>query len=321
MLFLGIDCGGSSTKALLADNRGKVISWGAGGPANFQVEGLSGVLSAIDESTQEMLQGHNLAEVSLTVGISGAGRQKEQELVRQQLRANFGRVQVVNDGYIAMYGGLAGLPGVAVISGTGSIAVGHNEQGEYARVGGWGYILGDEGSAFAIGKQALTNALKSYDGRTCKDKALEDAVISQFHLESLEELIPYIYTIPLERRKVASFAQTVTRLALEGNVLCQGILTQAGEELGDLAVAAIKRLGLIDFPGRVVTCGGTFGAGELITHSLTARVRQVAPDFVVGPPLYPPVVGALLLNYNEVDRVLPNIWATVKSTPYGEGLR
>ena len=154
MYLLGIDCGGTSTEALLTTLEGRVLGRGHGGPANYTVNGVSGVLRSVREAMRGCWAQSGLEEaeavpqITLAIGVSGAGRPSEQaELTEAFHPEGFTRVVVAHDAHIALLGALSGTDGVAVIAGTGSIAYGiHGERSH--RVGGWGYLLGDEGGAF-----------------------------------------------------------------------------------------------------------------------------------------------------------------------------
>ena len=197
MYILGIDCGGSSTEALLTTQGGRVLGYGQGGPANYTVNGTSGVvqsvLTAVRGSLEQSgLQLENLHQrgVVLALGVSGAGRSAEQVQIRRALESEgFAQVVVAHDAVIALLGALSGADGVVVIAGTGSVAYGVNG-GRSHRVGGWGYLLGDEGGAVWIALKALQQVMWGYDGRLTEDETLLQAAKVYFGISEPMELIP-----------------------------------------------------------------------------------------------------------------------------------
>src|SRR5437867_2319445 len=156
-LFLGVDGGQSSTKALIGDETGRVLGAGSGGPCNHvgAAEGASKLKQAVAECVGKACEqaGLDAAQVRFEAacfGMSGGPEDKE-ALLGRILRA--AKLIVTHDAVIALSGATAGEPGVITIGGTGSIAFGRNESGRVARAGGWGYVFGDEGSAFDIVRQ------------------------------------------------------------------------------------------------------------------------------------------------------------------------
>jgi len=146
-LYFGIDGGQSSTKALLADETGKVIGRGRGGPCNHvgSMEGRAKFLSAVGDCLRQAyheagLESTSVRFASVCLGLSGGAEDKEayiKELIPSE------RYKLTHDAEIALIGGTAGEPGIIIIAGTGSIAFGRNGQMQTARAGGWGYIFGD----------------------------------------------------------------------------------------------------------------------------------------------------------------------------------
>jgi N-acetylglucosamine kinase-like BadF-type ATPase len=149
MPVLGIDVGGTKTVCLLADDDERVIAEGREVGANLQGAGelvLEKVLHSVMEKT---LEGTGLIPKAICLGIAGVDRASDEAVVRS-IMSRIGykaRVLVVNDALIALQAGIRDAPGIVIVSGTGSIAYGRNAHGESARAGGWGYVLGDEGSA------------------------------------------------------------------------------------------------------------------------------------------------------------------------------
>lgn len=314
MHILGLDCGGTSSQALLTTTSGRILGSGRGGPANYTVNGVDGVLASVHQATKEALQGTNLeldqlqsAGVILALGVSGASRPPDLiNLTEAFQKEGFPHVIVKHDATIAQLGALSGEDGVIVIAGTGSIAYGVRDT-RSARVGGWGYLLGDEGSALWIALRALQQVMWGYDGRVPQDPILEEAAVKYFKISQVEQLVPTVYQTPLDRGFIGGFSKTVTALASEGHKTCQTILAQAGRELARLAVAALTKLDLLEVEGRVGACGGVFAAGEYLIPFMQAELEESGGKQVVSLPDFEPVVGAVLLGAQALNLPLTEL--------------
>jgi len=318
MYLLGIDCGGTSTEALLTTLEGRVLGRGHGGPANYTVNGVSGVLRSVREAMRGCWAQSGLEEaeavpqITLAIGVSGAGRPSEHaELPEAFHPEGFTRVVVAHDAHIALLGALSGTDGVAVIAGTGSIAYGiHGERSH--RVGGWGYLLGDEGGAFWIALQALRRVMRAYDRRLPEDQVLLEAVKSYFNVVDPSELIPLIYKTPLDRGYIGGFSKTIGTLADQGHGASQEILADAGRQLGRLAVSALAELGLTKTEGRVAACGGVFSAGRWVLVPMEEEIRLAAPRQRLTLPDFNAAAGAVFLAARHL---------CLELSPVAEGLR
>lgn len=323
MYILGIDCGGSSTEALLTTQEGRVLGYGQGGPANYTVNGTSGVvqsvLTAVRGSLEQSgLQLENLHQrgVVLALGVSGAGRSAEQVQIRRALESEgFAQVVVAHDAVIALLGALSGADGVVVIAGTGSVAYGVNG-GRSHRVGGWGYLLGDEGGAVWIALKALQQVMWGYDGRLTEDETLLQAAKVYFGIGEPMELIPLIYKTPLDRGLIAGFSTVIGKLAQEGHAAAQEILVDAGRQLGRLAVAALQELGLAEAKGRVGACGGVFSAGQWVLEPMAEEIRRAAPEQTLTLADFKPAAGAVFLAARHLGLDLPSVAAGLGESLY-----
>lgn len=308
MYILGIDCGGTSTEALLTTIEGIVIGRGQGGPANYTANGIQRVAKSALEAISGCLSQGELDLTSLqhegvflALGVSGAGREPEMAAIRQAMEnEGFAHVVVSHDATIALLGALGGADGVVVIAGTGSIAYGLSEQ-RSSRVGGWGYLLGDEGSAFWIALRALQHVMWGYDGRAAQDQVLLKAVSTYFNITNPAQLVPLIYKTPLDRGFIGGFSETITVLADKGHGLAQEILNEAGQQLGSLAVASLTELGLLESGGRVGACGGVFSAGKRVLGPMEKEILQAAPNQTLTLPDFKPLIGAVFLAARHFD--------------------
>ncbi|HSM76669.1 MAG TPA: BadF/BadG/BcrA/BcrD ATPase family protein [Bryobacteraceae bacterium] len=302
LYFLGIDGGQSSTTALIGDENGKVVGRGTAGPCNHvaAAEGRAKLISAVAGSVASAcaaaaLDPATLVFQSACLGLSGGPEDKE-EIIRSLLRAD--KISVTNDAWIALAGATAGEPGIVVIAGTGSIALGRRGE-RTARAGGWGYIFGDEGGGFDITRRALRAALRFEEGwgpPTVLHRVLLEAAGGQ----NANALLHRMYTPEFPRPAVARLSRLVDEAAAGGDAVAQSILREAAEELGSLALAVRKQLFATGDPARVAYVGGVFRSAFLLDLFRAALAREGAGACV--PPVYGPAAGALLEAYALADR-------------------
>lgn len=300
-LFLGVDGGQSSTLAVICDGEGRLLGSGHGGPSNHIHEpgGMERLRSALHDSILGAWEqaGFSKAEMprfaSAGLGMTGSGAYVAETL--DQIAA-YECKTVVHDSISAHAGALAGAPGVIVIAGTGSVALGVDAGGKALRVGGWSHLMGDEGSGYAIGRQALSAAARMQDGRAPLSR-LHAAVLAHFHAQTLWEVHAQIHAPGASRAEIAALARVAAACAQEGDETAQRLFQQAGFQLAELALAALRGLRMENAAALVAPVGGVFQAGELILAPLRRFLLAGAPLARVVPPLLPPVFGAVILAY------------------------
>ncbi|HET8626818.1 MAG TPA: BadF/BadG/BcrA/BcrD ATPase family protein [Thermomicrobiales bacterium] len=304
--LVAVDGGQTSTKALLAAPDGTVLGRGAGGPCDrFDAPGgaarnRAGIQGAIRAAqAAAATAGHPAPEEVAAIGLGLTGYHAGgpelpaiEALVREALAP--GQVVAVGD-YVTNLGGASGgRPGVAVIAGGGSVAYGLAADGRDALVGGYGHLLGDEGSAYDIGRQALRAAMRAADGRDAPT-ALRDAVPAALGVAAPHKLLDVVYRPEFGRERVAALAPLVAEAARAGDATAARVMADAGEELAGLALACVRRLCAPGEAIRVYPTGGVFAAGAVLDGPFRDALRAGWPPARVESPAYPPVVGALIL--------------------------
>ncbi len=280
-LFLGIDGGGSKTLAVIVDEGGCERGRGVAGSSNHEVVGLERAIAAIHEAVGKA-SAVALTNPPLTaawIGLAGIDHPRDIAMLAPAVHSFAGTVRISNDAELV----LSGLPhqvGVAVISGTGSIALGRDAQGTLARVGGWGHVLGDEGSGFGIGREALQCAVRAADGRG-PATALLDSILRHWQLPAPEALLELVYPT-FDKTAIAALAPLVLALAHEGDPVACRIEARAANELALAIIAVTRRLSFVAGPLPVA-----FGGGVLINEErLRERViRRIARAWTVDPVL------------------------------------
>lgn len=305
MLVMGIDGGQSTTRALIADAEGNLLGLGVGGASNHIHEpgGPERLRHSLQTAVSGALQSASLpSETRFAVtlcGMTGGGALVE-EICRQELPAE--KVVVVHDTRTALYCITQGERGAVVIAGTGSVAFGVNESGEAASVGGWGYLMGDEGSAYWIALQALNACTRAEDGRI-PNTWLKRAILEHFGVDSLGALHRLIYSGQLSRGQLASAAQAVSDAARLGERMAIRILSSAGKELGLMAVVVLRKLGMQYSRVKVGIVGGVARAPAPLHEAFRARVYRSTLAEVVKPR-FPMVVAAVCMALEQAGVVV-----------------
>jgi N-acetylglucosamine kinase-like BadF-type ATPase len=291
---LGVDGGGSATRSVIISTGGEVLATAEAGPSNPITIGaekaLANILEAVDEASARCGVHEFLASRQ---GVAGTDRSKLRQKLLDGMRSTFGDTAIVSDAASALAGGTGCRPGVVVIAGTGSIAYGENRLGETARAGGWGWRLGDEGSGYTIGLKAIMAALRAQDGRG-PETVLKQKIVSHLALGSIEDIIDWVYEPGREPRDIAYLVPLVREAEAEGDEAAALVLAEAGAELGFVANAVIRRLGMSgEFP--VSLNGGVFKQPSGYIIAFEEVVRREAPECALITPRMPPLLGSGLL--------------------------
>lgn len=291
-LFLGVDGGQSSTTALIGDESGRVIATGRAGPCNHvgAAEGRARFLAAIGGCLDDA--GHRESRFeSACLGFSGGPADKD-ALTREIVHAD--RYLITNDAAIALEGATAGEPGIAVIAGTGSIALGKNRGGKTARAGGWGYVFGDEGGAFDVVRLALRAALRFEEGWGPKT-ALSEALLHAAGARDADDLLHRFYTDQYPRARVAALASLVDAVALSGDAVANEILHASAQTLAALAGAVREQLFEEGEPATVSYIGGVFRS-RIVLERFRMLV-ELKDGNRAAAPAFGPAAGALIAAY------------------------
>jgi len=299
-MSLGVDGGGTHTRAALLDRSGAVRGEGSAEAANFLRVGLvpavGNIVRAVDQAC--LRAGIERSQIaSACIGLAGVGNAKHRRQMHEALEAALGLadMSIETDARVALAGATDLQQGVVIIAGTGSIAYGVNNRREYARAGGWGPAMGDEGSGFYIGRRALEAVVSAYDRRS-QPTSMTEAVCRHFGVASPPDLPPVIYESPATvMREIAQLARIVVRAARGGDEVALNILSEAAMELARAGVAVIERLEMQQETFRVAYVGGVFEAGDVVIAPMGEAIKAVAPRAFVAPPLNPPVIGAAKL--------------------------
>ena len=305
-IVIGIDGGGSKTRALVADESGKKIIQ-VDGPGSAvrpgQHEASADVLTTlVKDALFACDMGHVLPKV-VCVGVAGVGVEHERQALWQALveREVAEEVIVHTDAMVALDDAFAEGPGILLIAGTGSIAWGRSPAGTMGRCGGWGPNIGDEGSGSWIGRRALSIVAASSDGRE-PETALTGAILTAAQVNEVPELIAWAaQATPMQ---LATLAPAVFSVADAGDLRANSLLTMAAEELV-LHVRTLARQLFVDERAAipVAFAGGLLTRGTPLRKRLELRLKSAVPGATVRGPEVDPARGAVrgALRYLGVE--------------------
>jgi N-acetylglucosamine kinase-like BadF-type ATPase len=321
---LGIDGGGSKTVCVLMDETRQVISRGEAGASNYQIIGIdfaqksiqSAILAATDQAA-------NIAKPitisAICLGLAGVGRAEDVEAVKglvkelqnsNSLPINWelsaANIVICHDALIALVGGIGQDVGIVVAAGTGSIVFGRNHQGITKRVGGWGHILGDEGSAYKIALAGVQAALKAYDGSGIPT-SLVDIFKVYLELTSIESLVELIYKANWGVTEIAALAEIVDLAAALGDEVANKIIDDAVQYLVKATSTVIDSIFSDNQIFEVVTTGSVWQSKCKMYERFTKSLGQQFPKVKVIHPQYEPADGAGLLALKNLTGVQEKI--------------
>ncbi len=297
---MGVDGGQTSTKCVLATTAGQVLGRGEGGPlVHLAAEGgRERFEHALREACANAWRAAQLTPqpiAAIGLGLTGVEADTpEARLVYARVPAilDAQRIDVQNDAYAALMGAHLGAPGVVVISGTGSIALGIDARGRQARAGGWGWLVGDEGSALAIGRSGLLAAFYAFDG-VGPETALERAFVNHWSVPSMVDVKRLVYAPKFGQRGFAGLAPLVGQAADQGDAVAAQIVREAGAALARQVAAVVRRLDLA--PAEVATAGGAFDHVRGLRRSFETAMQALPMPVRVVDPRLPPVLGAVIM--------------------------
>ncbi|KIL43451.1 hypothetical protein KP77_31570 [Jeotgalibacillus alimentarius] len=300
--WIGIDGGGTKTSCVIGDRNGHILGASLTASSNIHSNSHHHVkerlLHLIIDVMQKTDVSYDQIEV-IQMCLSGCDRESDKHTVRQFFQGTEfeKKISIANDAIAALYAGTAGAPGIVLIAGTGSIAYGlSKDENNPVRIGGWGYLLGDEGSGYHIGQMALKSVLKSFDGRG-SNTLLTTMLMEHFEIQNIQEIIPIIYGDQFTRTLIGSLAEIVMKADESGDTVAKNILKQAVLEKCLIVKAAINQMDEEEMS--IVLHGGLFSNDRYkkmfciqLNSEMNTKLNIINPDI-------PPVAGAYILALKQ----------------------
>jgi glucosamine kinase len=298
-IFLGIDGGGSHTRAMIVSQEGKILGTAQSGPSNYHNVGLDAASREILQATKSALQeaGQKLSDITYAyLGCAGIKSSLDKSRLRSRVEteglAPNGEILVENDLWNALAGGLSGRPGIALIAGTGSNCVGRNQEGKSFMCGGWGWILDDQGSAMGLTLTALRQAVRAADGRSRPTRLL-DSALAFLGLSEVEEILAKLLVDDWTPDQLASFAPVIMRAATDGDRIAGRVLEDGAAALAELVAGVNRQLSFHESP-EIVLLGGCLRSGPPYQPLVEAAITKAVPEGKVIEPEASPLDGAAL---------------------------
>lgn len=293
---IGIDGGGTKTAGILATEVGEIVAKVQAGPSNYHVVGIEqtqAVLLQIITKLSTQIGNTTLQSIPVCIGMAGLGREEDRIVIGQicdEIGINEDRI-LTHDAHIALVGGTGKQAGVIVISGTGSIVYGINESGKEVRAGGWGYLLGDEGSGYDIALKGLQAITRAADKRG-QPTLLTDLILKRLELKTPNELIRWTHAA--NRDEIAQLAGLVFEAAELKDERAIQIVDNAFSELACAVETVTVQLNFTQ-QFDIVFNGGILLNQALLADKLQRWIEKIIIGSNVIKPIHEPAYGAVLL--------------------------
>jgi N-acetylglucosamine kinase-like BadF-type ATPase len=293
---MAIDGGATKTLAAVLDLDERVVHLDQAGPSNQDAVGAEAAVRALLASAGRALERAEVGDEQLAAAVLAVAGTDTDAIVRHVRAARNDDWIVVNDVVGAWATATGACAGVGAISGTGSNVLAVGRDARAWRVGGWGHMLGDEGSGYWLGIASIHAALADRDGSGA-ETALSDAAVEFFGVDRVEQIAPLVYSKPLTKGEIARFAIETGKLADAGDAVACELYRRGADELGRQIVTAIGQtdLNADDEPFPVGLIGSSYKAGAVFVEPLVAKIHAAAPSARVSVVDAAPVCGALRL--------------------------
>lgn len=293
--LMGVDGGATKTLAAVLDLQSDELHLAHAGPSNEDAVGAKAAVEALLGAAEGAIAQAGIGPAELGGAVLAVAGTDTESIVRHVRAARSEAWIVVNDVVGAWATATGAGPGVAVISGTGSNVFGVGPDARAWRAGGWGHLLGDEGSGYWLGLQSIKAALRDRES-SGPETALSDAAPRFFGVQSVEALASFVYSKPLTKGEIAAFATETAKLAAQGDEVARELFRRGATELAEQITAVIHRTGLADgAPFPVGLIGSAFKAGALLVEPLSEAIHASAPQAKIDTVEMAPVGGSLLL--------------------------
>lgn len=289
---IGMDGGGTKTAVILYSIAGKVLHRFTAGPVNYNGASAETVAETFINIFHEIKKDFSLSNCRcLCIGAAGISNPKVKTQLEQQIRkcGYQAPLLIVGDQQTALYGALGKPCGIILIAGTGSICYGRNSGGKEHRTGGYGYLIGDEGSGYAIGRDILSAVVQAHDGRT-SPTILTRLLNQQTGFASVNEIVQFVYSPGTGKRDIAALAQILPEACRQGDAAALKIVDTCGKELFELSVPVINKLGLSN--GEIALCGSILQKISYVREAFLKNFQPAFPNVKCMEPLQDAALGA-----------------------------
>ncbi|GIP34352.1 BadF/BadG/BcrA/BcrD ATPase family protein [Paenibacillus sp. J2TS4] len=299
--FIGVDGGGTKTEVITLNSDGEVLVTLTGPSTNARAVGFPRAWAHLQELLDSLLNHPALGKsrcAGLCLGLAGVDLPEERQSFLQALEGYFQQrgenlpITITNDAEIVLMASLSQKYGIVAVSGTGSILYGLTPEGNRWRIGGWGHLLGDEGSGYAIGLKTLQTVMKSYDGML-PPTLLTDLITEAYSFGSITELKSYIYQPDIKKQHIAEFARYCIQAGIQEDAAADRILRDAA---GHLVRQTTTLIGKDPWFAscELVEAGSVFKHSSVFAETFRQHLNEAYPDIRCYPSKRSPAYGAAL---------------------------
>ena len=303
--ILGVDGGGTRTIVQVADLSGEVVAESESGSSNYKSVGIKIAKENINKAVFKVIDLLNNSKEftfkNACFGLSGNDSCEDRDIYHKIIfdskikdYLNPASTIICNDTRIGLAAGSNSKNGIMIICGTGSNCYGINEEGKEAKVNGWDYILGDEGSGYAVGIKALRALMKAYDGRG-ENTLLFKTILEDLNIKNVSELIRWAYIDSFSKDKIAAIAKTVCRTAEMGDRISIKILEEEATEAVNSVTVVANKLNMADKKFDLVFVGNLFKCEKYFKSVLMKKLKSKFTQINFMPLTEKPVEGAIKL--------------------------
>ena len=294
MYFLGLDGGGSKTNAVLSDISGRHLRRSAGGPGNVSTLGRDGIRELISDLIERLLDGESVSRIqNATFCFAGIGREQERKMMGKVITSlGLTDFSLKTDAEILHSAAFDEEDGIVLEAGTGAVCIIKSNR-ELKQFGGWGYLLGDDGGGYFIGRFALRKVLSESE-RASSPSKLSQEIMNYFKVKTPEEVITKVYGAESSQMLIASCAELVSSLALAGDPDAETIIHEAATSLYNLVIHAIDSTNP-NPPYKLALAGSVIGSKSPVKDYFKELASRSSMDFKYSDFLYSPA-GAALIN-------------------------
>ncbi|HET6316120.1 MAG TPA: BadF/BadG/BcrA/BcrD ATPase family protein [Chloroflexota bacterium] len=307
---IGVDGGGTFTRAVVMDEERAERGRGAGGPGNYHSAGKGATLANIQSAVDEALGAASLTRAQIShacFALGGVGRPADRDIAQSFAQAILpdAHAVVCNDGVAALYSGAGKAEGIVVVAGTGSIIYGFAPDGRKARASGWGYRLGDEGSAWWLAEQSLFAIARARDGRGAPSD-MSARYLKCLNLNQPEDLIGWAYSPAWTRDSVAALAPLTLDAAQAGDPPALQIVSQGTSALAQAVEVVACKLDMQSSAYKVVLYGGLFRSAFYVS-AMRRAMNERSPNANTILPTVDAATGAAWIALDALHGI-EHVW-------------
>lgn len=293
--IVGMDGGGTKTAITIANLTGEVLKTFNAGAINYNGQDQE----SIDNSFSEIFSTINEHEsiencVSMCIGAAGISNPMVKQLLENQVKRNgyTGKLVITGDHEIALYGATGENYGIILIAGTGSICYGKNQIGESHRTGGFGYLIDDEGSGYAIGRDILSAVVQAHDGRI-ENTVMTNMVFEHLKINSVSDIVKFVYDKNTNKKDIAALSIILPIACSQNDIAAITIANKCADELFKLVIPVVKNLDLCN--GKLALAGSILNKDKFIQTKFKENVKSIYSNIKCIEPKYAASYGAVIM--------------------------